>query len=223
MKQLCVSLTHTDRLVLESYKTLADGLCDYLGSCYEVVLHSLEDMDKSVIKILNGFHTGRSEGAPITDLALEMLSRIKETNDAHYISYLCKNKKDEPLRSSTIAIKGEHDRIIGLLCINFYLNSPFNDVIKNFYVEHNPASFPINENFADDVEDIIEKAVNQARQRVLADDRITVSLKNREIVLELYRKGIFNLKDGVYRTAELLNISKNTVYMHLRNLSSTQE
>lgn len=218
MNDLNVNLTETDRLILESYKVSVDGLCDYLGPSYEFVLHSLEDMNNSVIKILNGFHTGRTEGAPITDLALEMLSRINEAQDMPYISYFSKNKKGEPLRSATIAIKGENNRIIGLLCINFYLNSPFNDVLRTFIPEQSASFFYANENFENNVEEIIEKTVNQAKQRVLLDNSITVSLKNREIIAELYKKGIFNLKDSVIRTAELLGISKNTVYMHLRNL-----
>lgn len=97
MEQIAVSLTPADRMILESYKTMAEGLSDYLGSGYEIVLHSLENLDRSVIKILNGYHTGRREGAPITDLALEMLARIKETGgDPPYISYFTKNKRDEP-------------------------------------------------------------------------------------------------------------------------------
>jgi predicted transcriptional regulator YheO len=223
MNELSIKLTKTDHAILESYKSFVEGLCDYLGTSYEIVLHSLEDMDKSVIKILNGFHTGRTEGAPITDLALEMLSRINGTQDMSYISYFSKNSKGEPLRSSTIAIKGEKGRIIGLVCINFYLNSSFNDVIRTFIPEQNPQSFYENENFANHTEDIIEEAVNQAKQLVLQNDSITISMKNREIVRELHKKGIFNLKDSVIRTAEYLGISKNTVYMHLRNLSSNDD
>lgn len=41
-----------------------------------MVLHSLEDTEHSVIKIINGHHTGRTEGMPITDLALQMLEEI---------------------------------------------------------------------------------------------------------------------------------------------------
>ena len=61
--------------------------------------HSLENYDHSVIKIINGFHTGRTEGAPITDLALSMLERINGKDGAGSISYYTKNKKGEPLQS----------------------------------------------------------------------------------------------------------------------------
>ena len=34
---------------------------------------------------------------------------------------------------------------------------------------------------------------------------------------ELYDKGMFRLKDAVVIAADLLGISKNTIYMHIRN------
>ena len=70
--------TRMDRMVLESYKTLCEGLANYLGDGYEIVLHSLENYDNSVIKIINGYYTGRKEGAPITDLALHMLMKTDD-------------------------------------------------------------------------------------------------------------------------------------------------
>ena len=35
---------------------------------------------RQVVKIINGHHTGRTTGAPITDLALSMLSRLENEN-----------------------------------------------------------------------------------------------------------------------------------------------
>ena len=69
-------LSPTDKVILESYKILMDGLSAYLGEGYEIILHSLEDLDHSVIKIINGHYTERCEGAPITDLALTMLEDL---------------------------------------------------------------------------------------------------------------------------------------------------
>ena len=40
-----MSFTRMDRMVLESYKTLCEGLANYLGDGYEIVLHSLENYD----------------------------------------------------------------------------------------------------------------------------------------------------------------------------------
>jgi predicted transcriptional regulator YheO len=50
------------------------------------------------------------------------------------------------------------------------------------------------------------------------DPEIAAINKNKEIVIRLEEKGIFNIKDAVVKVADQLEISKNTVYMHLRNL-----
>ena len=60
--------------------------------------------------------------------------------------------------------------------------------------------------------------VEQIRKEVIEDKEITSVNRNKEIIQRLYQKGVYNMKDAVIRTAELLGISKNTVYMHLRNI-----
>ena len=73
MKDHHVKLTETDREILKSYSTMLEGLSMYLGEGYELVLHSLEDYSSSAVKVIHGLHTGRTEGAPLTDLALDLL------------------------------------------------------------------------------------------------------------------------------------------------------
>lgn len=212
-------LTPVDRAILESYKAVLDGFSSYFGEGYEMVLHSLEDYDHSVIKIVNGYHTGRAEGASITDLALSMLERIRsQGGEPKAITYFTQNRRGEPLKSSTIPILGEKGRIIGLLCMNFYLNTSFQQVIGDFVPQLTEGGEQHAETFTDNVDELIGNAVAEVRQQVEADEAITASNKNKEMVRRLEAKGIFNLKDGVAKAAQALRISKNTVYLHLRNL-----
>lgn len=43
---------------MQSYYRLADMVADLIGPHCEVVLHSFGDLDASVVKIVNGHHTG---------------------------------------------------------------------------------------------------------------------------------------------------------------------
>ena len=210
-------LTPADRLVLEAYGNLLDGLAQYLGDGYEIVLHSLEDLERSVVKIVNGHHTGRTVGAPITDLALSMLARITQQEGAPAISYFTQNRKGEPLKAATIAIQGENRRIIGLLCINFYLNTPFAQVLAAFTP---PAAAPVRviETFGENTAELVEEAVARTRLQVDTQAAIPVSMKNRQVVAILYRQCIFNIKNAVDLVAAAMGISKNTVYLHLRHI-----
>lgn len=225
MTPFAIELTDEDRIVLESYKVFSEGLSNYLGSCYEIVVHSLENLDQSAIQVFNGYHTNRKPGAPITDLALHMLAQIKSDASANYISYYTTNKAGDPLRSTTIAICGSAGRIIGLMCINFYLNSPLNEALSTLYQPERQAAVEpsVAENFAGNIDELISKSVAEACVQIQNNPHITPSVKNREIISILNQQGIFNLKDGVIKVAEVLGISKNTVYLHLRNLSSENE
>lgn len=222
MNDFSISLTENDRVILDSYTHFAEGLSNYLGSCYEIVVHSLENLDISAIKVFNGFHTNRTEGAPITDLALQMLSRIQAEPKTNFISYFTTNQNGDPLRSTTIAIYGTNNRIIGLMCINFYLNSLLNEVIRPFFQLNAPGTPDpvLTENFAGNIDELLSKALTEATQTVQNNSQISASMRNREIISLLNQQGIFTLKDSVIKVAQLMGISKNTVYLHLRNLSA---
>lgn len=218
-----VVLTAGDHSILESYKHMLSGLGEYLGIGYEVILHSLENLDHSVIKIVNGHYSGRKEGAPITDFALSMLKKIQENKDYSPIIYLNKDKKSTVLKSTTIPIVGEKKKIIGLVCINFYTDVPLYNLLSSFMTIDNYTNpEPIyQETFSENIDDVIVSALTVAKEEVYNDYNITSQNKNKEIIVLLYEKGIFNIKDAVIKVAELLNISKNTVYMHLRNIKSS--
>lgn len=213
-----IKLTLIEKMILQSYFKVIDGLAAYLGPCYEIVLHSLETFDHSVVHIVNGEHTGRKVGSPITDKALQMLEVFEHENKRE-ITYFSKNKKGEPLKSTTIAINGENDRIIGLICMNFYMESPLSKIIAGFSTNDLPSSqTEPNENFAENIDDLITSSLNSVKASVENDDNIMPANKNKVIIQTLHDRGIFNIKDAVIKVADLMGISKNTVYMHLRNL-----
>lgn len=214
-------LTETDRAILASYKTMLDGLALYLGDSYEFVLHSLEDLSHSVIKIINGHYTQRTVGAPITDLALTMLHDIRTKQTPQALVYF--NRKDgHSLKSTTIPVLGEKGRIIGLVCMNFQCDVPLAQFVAGLFPQASAAVVPSKEteNFNTDIEDVIYASLEKARQTVYASPDVSSTNRNKEIIRLLYEQGIFNIKDAVVQVADRLGISKNTVYLHLRNLKA---
>ena len=215
-----MKLTKTDRAIINSYASMIEGLSVYLGSICEISLHSLEDYDHSVVKIMNGYHSGRSEGAPLTDLALNMLKRIENEGlsaTSSHISYNAVNSMGERLKSSTIPIIGENDRVIGILCINLYLDSPFSEVLESLTGSGTQPTEQ--EHFAITPPDTISQAITAARNQVMHDSSISSVNKNKELIRILNDNGIFSIKNSIKQVAETLGISINTVYLHLRNIT----
>lgn len=224
-KETYIVLTKVDKNILDSYKNLVHQLGNYLGEGYEIILHSLENLHHSAITIYNGHYSGRKEGAPITNVALEMLSKIERTKECNAINYMNRSSSGTPLYSTTIPILGENNRIIGLFCINFYTNTPFSSIISKFLSANFQASSisEISETFTDNADELLRKTVFEIKQKVYDNISISQSNKNKEIITRLNEKGIFNLKDSVLKVADQLQISKNTVYMHLRSMNREQQ
>ena len=220
-------LSELDYQILESYRQIIHGLGEYLGSAYEIILHNLGSYDHSVIAIENGHYTGRKVGAPITNMALDMLESIRNNNSGDNISYFTTSKNGKPMKSTTIAIRGEKQRVIGLLCINFYMDIPFSSLLKDFTtnaisqeqtLETSISSTNVTEEFHENSTDLILNIITSSKEQILQDNTISSTNKNKAIIQLLYDKGVFNFKDSVILVAENLHISKNTVYLHLRNI-----
>lgn len=214
-----IVFTDVDRKILESYKNTMAGLSGYLGRGYELVVHSLEDLEHSVVAIYHGERSGRKIGSPVTDLALQMLARIEENHTQDVICYQNRTRGGTPLRSSTILIRGENNRVVGLICINFYLDTPISQILDGWNSFENAYTAMPMETLAEEASDLVSEMLADIQQRVIHDKRISPSNRNKQIILDLHEKGIFNLKNSVQQIADLLGISKNTVYLHLRNLN----
>ena len=136
------------------------------------------------------------------------------------MAYFNKTSKGEPLKSTSIAIMGEKGVVIGLLCINFYMGTPLSDILASLAPDnsnyHTPA---FAESFVEDVDELLKVSLKEASDRVYNDRSIATSNKNKEVIAILNEKGIFNFKDAVVKIADMMGISKNTVYMHIRNIS----
>ncbi len=208
--------SENDYTILKTYEAVVDGVAELIGSHCEIVLHSLESLNCSAIKIANGENTGRQVGSPITDLALRMLRDIKgsERNFSH--PYFTRAKGNVLMKSITVAIRNADERIIGLLCININLDAPFSQVLQAFIPTEQARQTASSVNFASDVDELVDQTVERTIEDVNSDKTFSNNTKNRQIVMELYDKGIFDIKDAINRVADRLNISKHTVYLYIR-------
>ena len=205
----------TDFDILKSYEAVVDGLAMLIGSHCEIVLHSLQDLKCSAIRIANGEHTGRQIGSPITDLALRMLHDMTGADSSVSKCYL----SGVLMKSVTIAIRNRDHRVIGLLCINMNLDVPFSQIMSTFIPPETPeVNSPVN--FASSVDDLVAQTLEFTIEEVNADRSVSNNAKNRQIVLNLYEKGIFDIKDAINQVADRLNISKHTVYLYIRQFKS---
>ena len=212
-------LAQSDYDILHSIENIVDGIAAMYGEHTEVLLHSLDVRNPSIIKIANSHVTGRDVGAPITNLALMKLTQGKDVSGA----YMTKCPDGKTLRSMTTIIRNPQQKAIGLLCINTNLDAPFQEVMHSLvpcllpHLER-PQATP--ETFARSNEEMMHSSIETVREQVTSDPEIAPSKKSREIVTRLHEMGIFDLKDSAQIAAKGLDISIHTIYRYLRELKA---
>ncbi len=102
----------------EPYRVVVSFLGEALGPDYEVVLHDLTSEDGTIVAIVNNHISGRTEGAPLSNMALRFIQERMYEKQDYLAGYQGASQAKGRLRSSTMFIK-DNGQLIGMLCINF--------------------------------------------------------------------------------------------------------
>ena len=70
------------------------------------------------------------------------------------------------------------------------------------------------------VDDLVAQTLEFTIEEVNNDREVANNAKNKQVVLSLYEKGIFDIKDAINQVADRLNISKHTVYLYIRQFKN---
>lgn len=209
-------LTPTDFEILKAMEIIVDGIAAMYGQHTEVLLHSLDVRNPSIIKIANGHITGRSVGAPITNLAM---MKIKSGQDVSS-PYMTKCATGKTLRSLTTVIRNGEHQAIGLLCINSDMDAPLQSVLRTMMPEcmhqHEPSATP--EVFARNIDEALSSTIDSISAEVRGNEAVPPSQKTRVMVNQLHELGIFELKDSAQIAARQLGISVHSIYRYLREI-----
>lgn len=228
--------------ILQHYTILVNFLGKTLGPDYEVVLHDLSSKDLAIAAISNEHISGRKVGGPLTDAALRMLSsKAYEKND-FLCNYRGLTENGHVLRSSTMFIRDEERRPIGLLCINFD-DHRYQDLQEKLFSIVHPDTFrekslaesqsisektaapskaaqPITESFSMDIPALMQKMFEDATASLETPiDRLN-QFERRDIVEQLNEQGLFQLKGAVSFVARKFSCSNATIYRYLSEISA---
>ncbi|PKM94887.1 MAG: hypothetical protein CVU84_08150 [Firmicutes bacterium HGW-Firmicutes-1] len=204
-------------------------LVDFLGACFgdntEVVLHSFDDLNHSVIAICNGHISGRIIGAPLTSFALSKLKDKGKEGPPYYLNYLGMSKNNTKLRSNSFFILDKQGNPRGMLCVNTDVSKyqQAADLLQKLaFIPALISDEKDNNNieaFQSSPKDMINGIINDVTHSVgIAAERLTVDEKI-EIVRRLNEEKFFLIKGTVSQVAIMLGISEATVYRYLSNIN----
>lgn len=223
------------RSLLQRYAILVNFLGQVLGPDYEIALHDLNDMSNSIVAIANGHVSGRSLGAPLTSLALSMISDKRYLTKDFDLNYNGIARGNKILRSSTMYIKDDLGKLVGMLCINFD-DSRYQELSENLFQLCHPNQF-VEQNIlihkdivdtgntqkydqAEQFQDSISSIMENVILDVIQQDGVPVERLTKEekikIVNLLQDQGIFLLKGAVPYVAKALHSSPASIYRYLK-------
>lgn len=205
--------------LLNFVSRLADGLGQTLGRFCEIVVHDFDSPESSIIAIANGSLTGREVGDTLDALGFQLLKNNPPTD---LLNYRAKTKDGKELRSSSIFLRDEKGHIFGALCINVDVSGLLK--AQEWLQEAlGAASNTIDERFEHSVDEVLETLIQNAISSIGKNTSDMTREDKVAIVAYLENKGAFLIRYSVERVAELLGMTKYTIYNYLDEIRKKQE
>ena len=208
----------------EFAKRMAKGLAGQFGQNCEVVIHDLrgKDLEHSIIAIENGHVTGRSIGDGPSHIVLESLKGDPKMLQDR-ISYLTRTSDGRVLKSTTLFIRDDEDRVIGLLGINYDISMlvSLEGSLRDFTGQDRLTSEPeaISRNVADLLDELLERSVSlvgKPTAMMSKDDKIRA-------IRFLDDNGAFLITKSGPKVCQYFGISTYTLYSYLDEIRKTSE
>ena len=209
---------------LDFYKRLAHALALQFGSGCEVVVHDLESTDPShsIVAIENGHVTGRKLGDGPSHVVLEALhaggAKLEDR-----LAYLTKTADGKILKSSTVFIRDDDGRTVGIFAVNYDITilRAMGDTIAEV-VGTEPSAprepEPIVRSVADLLDDLIEQSVQ------LVGTPVALMTKEEKVraIRYLNDTGAFLITKSGPKVCKYFGISKYTLYNYLDEARATE-
>ena len=202
---------------LDFYKRLAHALALQFGSGCEVVVHDLESADPShsIVAIENGHVTGRKLGDGPSHVVLEAL-HAGDTKLDDRLAYLTKTADGKILKSSTVFIRDDDGRAVGIFAVNYDITilRAMGDTSAEV-VGTEPSAprepEPIVRSVADLLDDLIEQSVQ------LVGTPVALMSKEEKVraIRYLNDTGAFLITKSGPKVCKYFGISKYTLYSYL--------
>lgn len=204
-----------DDAVLNFLRHLAKGLADQFGPNCEIVIHDLSDnyKENSIVAIENGHVSNRKVGDGPSLAVLDALKSDPQKLENH-ASYLTKTKDGRILKSTTIYIRNDEQKIIGVFSINYDITEliMIENAIKPLVsVESEEKASPIPQNVTDLLNDLIEESTRQVGKPVplmTREDKI-------KAIKFLNDRGALLITKAGDKISKHFGISKYTLYSYI--------
>jgi predicted transcriptional regulator YheO len=195
----------------KQYEPMVQAIVELFHPFVEAAVHDLQQ-GKLIAIYHNISQREVGEPSPLKELKVD----VKDFPD-YFSPYYKENWDGRPLKSTSITMRNKKGDPIGLICINID-TSVFHEgyrVLETFLKTKTEAANPI-EIFGAQ----FEVQATAVIQQFLDEKSLSLNHLNRdqkkELVQQLYRKGIFNFKNAAPFVAQKINTSRASVYNYIK-------
>ncbi len=184
------------------------------GLC-EVVLHDLRDPQHAIRAIENNL-SGRKVGDSVTELGL---ARIEDPGYPSVIqNYPNQFPDGRPAKSTSIGIKNAAGEYIAALCLNLDVSvlSPVTLALSNLVATETEHREQALETLRDRNARELRQAVEELAVERAATPRSLSREDKKALVRQLHQDGYFDSRDAAQTIADLLGVSRATVYNYTK-------
>lgn len=213
--------TEADRAVLDSYRPVVEALGGAFGPFCQVVLASLEEPRATVIALANGHISHRYVGEPVMPDGLEFLEKYawlgSKMPDEKPQWREIRSSDGRRLRNSNVGIFNG-TKLIGYLGINVDMDVSLADFVDTFHMKTGTEEERIPRHFDGDSSRFLVKSLEKALEEEKRDRRKNAKQRVKRLIAWMEAQGAFDVRGAVDFVAQRLEVSRNTVYLHLRSL-----
>lgn len=206
--------------MLELIKQLADGIAQQFGQNCEVVIHDLtNDLENSIVYIVNGQVTNRKIGSGPSKIVLETMHKDpKLIHDR--LGYLTRTPDGRVLKSSTIYIRDEHQMIRFIFSINYDITelAAIDHALKDLISTEASGDNSQPDQIVNNVNDLLDYLIQQAAAMIGKPAALMNKDEKAKAIRFLNDAGAFLITKSGDKVTEYFGISKFTLYNYLNEV-----
>jgi len=204
--------------ILTHYIKVGEIVAEMFSPYLEVIVHDLTNPNNSIIAIFNSHITGRKIGDGTSDIGYKKLSN--ELPDK-IVNYSNKSPSGVELKSSSLTIRNDDNKIIGSMGFNFDLSHFVNirEFIDLFSKSVEMEELPKKEEFFMwSIKTEIQQALNKYLMMNKLQSKVLTRDDKLKVISYMKNKGYVSKKGAKTIISELLAISRPTLYKYLKEI-----
>jgi predicted transcriptional regulator YheO len=193
------------------YLPMVEAVAKLFSPFMEAAVHDVK-LGKLVAIYNNISKRNVGDSTPLRELGTP-LDKFPDYFEPYYKT----NWDGKQLKCTSISIRDEEGKVIGLICFNID-TTVFRDIHFNFraFLEVEPSANNPLELFEDDWKKKINNFIQDYVNRKMTVLENLTPKQKKSLVKELYRRGAFNYKNCSLYLSDLLKVSRASVYNYLK-------